>query len=275
MMGKVGIDEKPNADDEIISQLKEKYSTASRSEKLQILTLVPKSWSLRKIESEFRASNFMARKSKQLVIEKGILSTPNPRPGRSLPQTSIEAVVHFYESDENSRMMPGKKDCISVRGAEGRITMQKRLILSNLRELYRSFKDKHPEQKIGFSKFAELRPRHCVLAGASGTHSVCVCTIHQNMKLMMQNIKLGELTTSNGTSLQTYQHCISRAICNPPLPSCYLGTCNSCPGFASLEEVLRSILDDNLIDYVTFRQWVSVDRSTLDTFSKPADEFVL
>ena len=238
-MEKVGIvDETPNADDQIILQLKEK-STATRSEKLQILTIVPKSWSLRKIESEFGASNFIARKAKQLVREKGILSTPNPKPGRSLPQTSIDIVIHFYESDENSRMMPGKKDCISVRGAEGRITMQKRLILSNLQELYRSFKDKHPEQKIGFSKFAELRPRHCVLAGASGTHSVCVCTIHQNMKLMMQNIKLGNLTTSDGISLQTYQHCISQAICNPPLPSCYFGTCKSCPGFASLEEVLQ------------------------------------
>ena len=52
-----------------------------------------------------------------------------------------------------------------------------------------------------------------------------------------------------------------------------LGNCNSCPGFASLEEVLRSVLDDNLIDYVMFKQWVSVDRSTLDTFSKPADKF--
>ena len=274
MMEKVGIDEKPNTDDDIISQLKEKYSTATRSEKLQILTVVPKSWSIRKIESEFGASNYIVRKAKELVREKGILSTPNPKPGRSLPQTSIDIVIRFYESDENSRMMPGKKDCISVRGEEGRITMQKRLILSNLQELYRSFKDKHPEQKIGFSKFAELRPRHCVLAGASGTHSVCVCTTHQNMKLMMQSIKLGELTTSNGRSLQTYQHCISQAICNPPLPSCYFGTCKYCPGFASLEEVLRSVLDDNLIDYVSYKQWVSVDRSTLETFSKPADDFV-
>ena len=41
----------------------------------------------------------------------------------------------------------------------------------NLQELYRLFKDKHPEQKLGFSKFAELRPKHCVLTGASGTHS--------------------------------------------------------------------------------------------------------
>jgi hypothetical protein len=33
--------------------------------------------------------------------------------------------------------------------------------------------------KIGFSKFCELRPKHCILAGASGTHSVFVHTIYQ------------------------------------------------------------------------------------------------
>ena len=30
--------------------------------------------------------------------------------------------------------------------------------------------------KIGFTKFAMLRPRECILAGASGTYSVCLCT---------------------------------------------------------------------------------------------------
>ena len=43
--------------------------------------------------------------------------------------------------------------------------------------------------KVGFSKFADFHPKHCVLAGASGTHSVCVCTIHQNVKLMMLGIQ--------------------------------------------------------------------------------------
>ena len=86
--------------------------------------------------------------------------------------------------------MPGKKDCVSVRRPQGRVTMQKRLVLTNLRELHRLFKDRHPEVKVGFSKFAELRPPHCVLAGASGTHSVCVCTIHQNVKLLFESIKL-------------------------------------------------------------------------------------
>ena len=47
--------------------------------------------------------------------------------------------------------------------------------------------------KIGLSKFAELRPKECVLAGASGTHNVCVCTIHQNVKLMLSAISAGEM----------------------------------------------------------------------------------
>ena len=60
---------------------------------------------------------------------------------------------------------------------------------NNLREVYHEFKGQFPAQKVGFSKFADLRPKHCVLAGASGTHSVCVCTIHQNVKLMINSYR--------------------------------------------------------------------------------------
>ena len=74
--------------------------------------------------------------------------------------------------------MPGRKDFISVLGADGnRQGMQKRLQLCNLKEAYNEWKNQHPDLKVGFSKFASLQPRECILAGASGTHSVCVCTI--------------------------------------------------------------------------------------------------
>ena len=49
------------------------------------------------------------------------------------------------------------------------------------KEVYHAFKEAFPSPKIGVSKFAELRPPHCVLAGESSTHSVCVCTVHQNV----------------------------------------------------------------------------------------------
>ena len=72
--------------------------------------------------------------------------------------------------------LPGKRDCVSTGKNH---YMSKRLILCNLSELYTLFKDKHPLVKISFSKFASLR---------KGTH--CVCTIHQNLKLMLESIKL-------------------------------------------------------------------------------------
>ncbi len=118
--------------------------------------------------------------------------------------------------------------------------------MSTLREVYQLFKETFPTKTIGFSKFAELRPKHCVLAGASDTHAVCVCTIHQNVKLMMM-----------GGNLSTVTVLRAQIICNPPQPACYLSTCCSCPGISGLKEHLRALMDDNLIDNVVYKQWVS------------------
>ena len=270
MMEKLVIGEDSKSEDsEIIQQLKDKFqATSERSIQVQILTVLPQSWSIRKIEKEFGVSNFMARTAKKLVRENGILSTPNPKPSHSIAQTKIDLVVSFYESDESSRLMAGMKDFVSVKQPDGkRVHLQKRLILSNLRELYQSFKENHPTVSVGFSKFAELRPKHCILAGASGTHSVCVCTIHQNVKLMLHALKLPSPFT-------TYQECLAWLTCNPSTPSCHLRSCSSCPGVDNLETRLMSLLDDNLIDCVVYKQWTSVDRSTLVTVSQPVDEFV-
>ena len=100
----------------------------------------------------------MARKVKQLVKEKGVLSCPDPHPGRHVSQEIFDNVVSFYENDEYSRCTPGKKDFVSVKSADERIHIKKCLILCNLKELYQHFKTKYSQQRIGFSKFAELCP---------------------------------------------------------------------------------------------------------------------
>ena len=219
---------------EMIAQLKEKFeSTSKRSEKVLLLTVFPKSWTIRKVQEEFGTSNYMVRIAKELVKQKGVLSTPNPKPGHILPTKTIDLAQSLYECDEVSRMMPGSKDFVSVRKA-GRVHVQKRLILSNLNDTHQLFKEKYPDKRIGFSKFADVRPKHCVLAGASGTHSVCVCTIHQNVKLMMVGGKIASLTVNDSIPLTTYDHCLAQIICNPPQPKCYLNTCTSCPSIAHL-----------------------------------------
>ena len=126
-------------------------------------------------------SDYMARKCKQLVRDKGILSNPDPKPGPSLPSEALQLVQSFYQLDEISRVMAGKKDFISVKQEGKRVHTQKRLILSNLKEVYCAFKDAYPNVKVGFSKFAEMRPQHCVLAGTS---------IHQNINSLVLSLVL-------------------------------------------------------------------------------------
>ena len=118
----------------------------------------------------------MARQAKSLVIEKGVLSTPNPQFGKCLHSEIAAKVVNFYHSPDVRRQMLGLKDHVCIKGVGGsRERKQNFLILSNLKEAYQNIKEKHPTMKIGFSKFAEFCPRECVLPGSSGTHSVCVC----------------------------------------------------------------------------------------------------
>ena len=149
--------------------------------------------------------------------------------------------------------MPGKKDFVLVK-KEGKCEhIQKLLVLSNLRVVYREFKERYPDHKIGFSKFAELRPKHCVLAGVSGTHSVCEMQIPE---------------------LPTYHHWLAKIMCNPPHPRCYLGECDACPEVEMLKEELFTHFDEIDIEQIVYKQWVSTDRSTLETFCSPVKKFV-
>lgn len=60
---------------EMIQQLKEKFrETKRRSEQVQVLTVLPKSWSVKKVEQEFGVSEYSVRQSKKLVEERSILS---------------------------------------------------------------------------------------------------------------------------------------------------------------------------------------------------------
>ena len=91
---------------------------------------------------------------------------------------------------------------------------------------------------------------------------------------MMIGGKLEELTANRAVHLKHYNHCIALVICNLPLPACYLRICQYCPGISKLKDYLNEVMDDNYIDSIQYKQWVSVDTSTLETITKPADDFV-
>ena len=73
----------------IIKQLKERFRTTIKSiEKVQIRPI-------RKIQSEFGATNYMAWKAKDLVREKGVFATPNPKLGHPIAPKTADFVCGF------------------------------------------------------------------------------------------------------------------------------------------------------------------------------------
>lgn len=111
-----------------------------------------------------------------------------------------------------------------------------------LNELFSLFKQTYPNLKIGRSLFCSLRPKWCVLPGSTGTHSVCVCKYHQNVKLIIEGAKLNV----------SYKDLMEYLVCNIEKDSCMLDTCSECPGSETLYEVLANE-KDNLPEEVVFK----------------------
>ena len=90
----------------------------------------------------------------------------------ALSDEYLKPIRAFYESDEISCAMPGKKDCVSMYVNGMKELVQKRFILCNVKEAYKKVKDDH-KIKVAFSKVTTLQPKNVVLAGGGG-HTVFV-----------------------------------------------------------------------------------------------------
>ena len=168
--------------DRLHSAMTEKLITASNTEKLQILTLVPHSWSRKYCSECFGVSQYLIWSAKEMKQQKGILGPLSLKKGKALAQEKIHLVHAFYEDDEYSRQLPVKKDYVSIQKV---LHKQKQLVLWNLHKLFIAFKERNPDVKFGFSQFCTLCPKWRVIAGSSETHSACVCTTHQNTILLV------------------------------------------------------------------------------------------
>jgi hypothetical protein len=106
------------------------------------------------------------------------------------------------------------------------------------------------------------------------TGAVCVCTIHQNEKLMLEACKTSDLTTSSEHHLSTYKHCLSTTICNPPQTNCLFHDCSECPGPTNLGNTLEDVFTNNTIENITFKKWILADRCVLVVATvKSTEEF--
>ena len=150
---------------------------------------------------------------------------PLQKKQKSVSHELKEERVSFYEDDKVSRIIPGKKDYVSI----GRNIHKQKRLFANLKELH----SKYPARQIGFSKFCSLRPKWCLLTGSSGTHSACVSTHHQNMKLIYAPLGVSH------TELHEF------LVCDINSKECMIHRCPNCPAKTEmLESKLFELIGD-------------------------------
>ena len=108
---------KANEYDELIHQLKIKFQASeNKNEKNQIPTMLPNSWSARKVSNEFNCSKHMATFAKQLKEEQGPMSSRKHKQKSNRLCPELKSVIsNFYMDDEISRIMPGKNNWVSMK----------------------------------------------------------------------------------------------------------------------------------------------------------------
>ena len=77
--------------------------------------------------------------------------------------------------------------------------------------------------------FCKLTPKWCITTNSSGSHNVCVCTHHQNVKLLVDATKLNE----------SYKELMERLVCSRENSECMLHQCDQCPGVDNLKTFLE------------------------------------
>ena len=165
-------------------------------------------------------------------------------------------------------MCPGMKECVAIRNANGKkVYMQKRFLLANLKEIYVSYKDRYPNDNIGFSKFCQLRPKWCVTVTSSGSHSVCVCQQHENMKLIVSALP----------ETLDYKDLLHKIVSSSENKECMMHLCDKCPGKDSLHDYLTELFeahDQDDDDDISYKQWDQTDRSVLLSLTVSVQEFI-
>ena len=197
-------------------------------------------------------------------------------PGPPSLNTNItNEVKPFYFRENVSQIMQGKKDsfCCQSRRREARTQTEKKLILSNLKEAFEQFRSKNHQTMVGFSKCAEMRQQECVLASSSGTYSVCVCTLHNIVRLVMVGAKLSHLTECDEVPRQHYRHCLSKRQCNPPSLDYLLHKCKLCQFGEIFQEVLLNEFHRGLLMKLNAKCGPQL-WSTLQIIHPLVDEFI-
>ncbi|GBO13558.1 hypothetical protein AVEN_54992-1 [Araneus ventricosus] len=164
-------------------------STATKQ--IPIIKDVVKNWSPGKIKALSKEIN--------IKLSDGVNKEKEARKKRidALSEDQKKEVIDFYKQDSISRILPGKKEYVSVKDpvTGKRTKYQKRILIMKLKEAYQLFKEE-AKIYIGLSTFAALHSAE-VFPVSQRDHEVCMCMYRENIEMLLdclnkinKNVKL-------------------------------------------------------------------------------------
>ena len=147
--------------------MQEKLKTASYSEQIQILTLVPDKWSQMYCWEYFNVFEYPVWTSHEIKKVGGTLAKTASKKGNII---TTETLI-WWQTFIKMTISVGR--CLKSKVVKEHINKNFAACKSlyNLQELYTAFEEKRPNVNIGFSKFCVLRPNWCLLGDSKMAHS--------------------------------------------------------------------------------------------------------
>lgn len=179
-----------------------------------------------------------------------------------------QEIIKYFLDGTNSSECSGMKECIKIKVGDQIITVQKRILWFDLKDLYLNWIRVTKLSKVPcLAFFCKLKPKQCFFAGEPGTHNICVCILHQNIKLKLAAVK----------PKISYKEVIEASVCSVENKLCMIRDCEECPSQNSVYETLLGEVETENIKEVTYSKWTSVtaanniNKVSLQEFKEPAD----
>ena len=166
-----------------------------------------------------------------------------------------ERAKQFYESDEISRQLPGKKDYTIVRSIGKTQKKQKREMMMIVEEAHKVFQEKLPENLISRSQFAKIRPKH-VISVTKARQNVCCCIYCENMSLFFATVKP---YLSQPSEIMNMNSLLQLLICKDDSYNCGIGDCSDCKNFFG--KASQMFLQNHFEDGINFLQWTRNEKT--------------
>ena len=96
------------------------------------------------------------------------------------------------------------------------------------------------------------------------SHSVCVCTSHQNAQLRVNVANIDK----------NYRDLMAMTVCDLNNKMCMVHRYERCSGANALKHYLEEMFVDSLEEEISFQQWQGTDRAMLNTQTTSTEEFL-